>query len=84
MNAIIIIANQKQQLFAARTTDSEYVVFESLGPCDPTVGDMVNHKNFYGMKRKVYRNITRDESFEVFVHKICGSLYQAKELCLLK
>lgn len=84
MNAIIIIANNKQQLFAAYTANGEYVVFESLGPCDLAIGDVVGHKDFYGMKQKVYRNITIDESFEVFVHKICGSFYQAKELCLLK
>ena len=84
MNAIIIIANQKQQLFAARSADGEYVVFESLGPGDITIGDVVNNKDFYRMKREVYRNITRDESFEVFVHKMCASLYQANKLCLLK
>jgi hypothetical protein len=84
MNAIIFIANQKLQLFAARTEDGEYVIFESLGPCEATIGDVVNHKDFYGTKREVYRNITSDESFEVYVHKICASLYQAKKLCLLE
>jgi len=47
MNAIIIIANQKQQLFAARTEDGEYVIFESIGPCETTIGDVVKTTEDY-------------------------------------
>lgn len=83
MEATIVIINQGRGMYAAQSDDGEFVVFELLDSCEPEMGDVISHSDFYSLGGDTYINLTQEEKMDVFVEDVCGSLDQAKRQCFL-
>ena len=83
MKATVVLLNQQRGMVAAKTEDGEYSIFELLGGYDVEVGDVVSSSDFYSMGGETYRNLTKNESMDVYVQNVCGGLEQAKRQVFL-
>jgi len=83
MKAIIKVINRKRGMYAAEINDNgEFVIFELLDSCEPEIGDVISHADFYSMGRETYKNLTQNCEFEVAVENICGANL-VKQQCFL-
>ncbi|MDY6894785.1 MAG: hypothetical protein SVO01_05140 [Thermotogota bacterium] len=83
MKAIVKVKNPKRGMYAAEIGGTgEYVVFELLDSCEPEIGDVISHKDFYSMGGETYKNLTRGCDFDVAVENVCGPSL-VKQQCFL-
>ena len=83
MKAIVKVVNPKRGMYAAEIDGSgEFVVFELLDSCEPEIGDVVSHPDFYSMGGETYKNLTQGCTFDVAVENVCGS-NQVRQQCFL-
>lgn len=79
MKAIVALINRQNGMIAAKTEDGEYVIFELLGGYDIEPGNMVSHHDFHSMAGEKYFNMSTQETMDVYVQNVCGSLSGAKQ-----
>lgn len=83
MKATIKVINPKRGMYAAEIDGGgEYVIFELLDSCEPEIGDIISHEDFYSMGGETYNNLTQDCEFDVAVENVCGSNL-VKQQCFL-
>ncbi|WP_172558834.1 hypothetical protein [Vibrio fluvialis] len=83
MTAKIRVVNPARGMYAAEIDGGgEYVIFELLGSCEPEIGDVVSHTDFYSMGGEVFRNLTQKCDIDVFVQNVCGAS-QVRQQCML-
>jgi len=83
MKTTIKVINPKRGIYAAEIDGSgEFVVFELLDSCEPEIGDVVSHPDFYSMGGETYKNLTQGCEFDVAVENVCGPS-QVRQQCFL-
>lgn len=83
MKATVVLVNETRGMVAAKTEDGEYSIFELLGSYEIAVGDVVSSSDFHSMGGEKYKNLTKNESMDVYVQNVVGNLEQAKRQCFL-
>lgn len=83
MKATVKVINPNRGMYAAEIDGSgEYVIFELLDSCEPEIGDVVSHPDFYSMGGETYKNLTQGCEFDVSVENVCGAS-QVRQQCFL-
>jgi hypothetical protein len=83
MKATIRVVNQPRGMYAAEIEGSgEFIVFELLDSCEPEIGDIVSHPDFYCMGGETFNNLTQGCKFDVAVEVVCGP-NQVRKQCFL-
>ncbi len=74
MKAIVKVINPKRGMYAAEIDGmGEFVIFELLDSCEPEIGDVISHPDFYSMGGETYKNLTQGCEFYVAVENVCGA-----------
>jgi len=82
MKATVLVINHQRGMVAAQTIDGDYVIFEILGDYDVEIGHVVSHHDFTSMGSEKYRNLSTEETMDVYVQNVCATVEQAKKQCL--
>lgn len=73
MKATVRVINKKRGMYAAEIEGTgEFVVFELLDSCEPEMGDVISHHDFFSMGGETFRNLTQGCDFDVAVENVCG------------
>jgi hypothetical protein len=83
MEAIIKVVNRSRGMYAAEIDgNGEFVIFELLDSCEPEMGDVISHADFFSMGGETYVNLTQGCEFDVAVNNVCGANL-VKQQCFL-